>query len=53
MPSANEVSSQGIEIGDMQARMLKKIEELTLYVIELKKENEAIKSELNKLKNNY
>ncbi len=50
MPSANEVSSQGIEIGDMQARMLKKIEELTLYVIELKKENETIKSELNKLK---
>jgi hypothetical protein len=37
----------------MQARMLKKIEELTLYVIELKKENETIKSELNKLKNNY
>lgn len=52
MPSANEVSSQGIEIGDMQARMLKKIEELTLYVIELKKENESI-TELNKLKNNY
>jgi len=50
MPSANEVSIQGIEIGDMQARMLKKIEELTLYVIELKKENETIKSELNKLK---
>ncbi len=50
MPNANEVSSQGIEIGDMQARMLKKIEELTLYVIELKKENETIKSELNKLK---
>jgi len=34
----------------MQARMLKKIEELTLYVIELKKENDTIKSELNKLK---
>ncbi len=33
----------------MQARLLKKIEELTLYVIELKKENETIKSELNKL----
>jgi len=50
MPSANEVSTQGVEIGEMQARMLKKIEELTLYVIELKKENETIKSELNKLK---
>ncbi len=43
MPSANEVSDQGIEIGEMQARMLKKIEELTLYVIELKKEIQELK----------
>ncbi len=43
MPSANEVSTQGIEIGEMQARMLKKIEELTLYVIELKKEIQELK----------
>ena len=30
----------GIELGEMNALLLKKIEELTLYVIELKKENE-------------
>ena len=32
-----------IKIAEMQALLLKKIEELTLYVIELKKENEFLK----------
>lgn len=31
----------------MQAKLLQKIEELTLYVIELKKENIEIKKQLN------
>ncbi len=30
--------------------MLEKIEELTLHMIELKKENEQLKQEINKLK---
>ena len=36
--SASEVKKDGIDIVDNQTAMLKKIEELTLYVIELKKE---------------
>jgi hypothetical protein len=47
MPSAREVKeSGGIELGQMNAKLLEKIEQLTLYVIELKKENEAIKQAL-------
>ena len=47
MPSADEVEKNGINIAEVQTKMLKKIEELTLYVIELKKENERIKAQLN------
>ncbi|MCG8310030.1 MAG: hypothetical protein MI975_21720 [Cytophagales bacterium] len=38
IPSAKEVEENGISLGEMDARLLQKIEELTLYVIELKKE---------------
>lgn len=41
IPSEQEVKENGIDVGEMQAKLLQKIEELTLYVIELKKENEA------------
>jgi hypothetical protein len=43
IPSAVEVEANGIELGVMQAKLLKKIEELTLYVIELKKEINQLK----------
>ncbi|MBA4260441.1 MAG: hypothetical protein C0446_14855, partial [Chitinophaga sp.] len=33
VPSAKEVAAKGISVGDTQALLLKKIEELTLYVI--------------------
>jgi hypothetical protein len=35
----------------MDAQLLEKVEELTLYVIALKKENEAIRKQVAKLKN--
>jgi len=34
----------------MQARMMMKIEELTLYLIDLKSENEALKADIEWLK---
>ena len=45
MPSANEVKNNGIELGQMNAKLLEKVEELTLYVIDLKKEIEQLKKE--------
>lgn len=50
IPSAAEVEKQkGFDLGDMQTRLLEKIEELTLYVIELKKENGELNHRLKKL----
>ena len=43
IPSAAEVEKNGIELGDMQKRMMEKIEELTLYIISLKKEIDVLK----------
>jgi hypothetical protein len=55
IPSAEEVVKEGVDLGAMDARLLEKIEELTLYVIDLKKdmekmkkENEALKAEIEK-----
>lgn len=35
MPSAQEVEDNGLKVGDMSIRLLEKVEELTLYVIDL------------------
>ncbi len=43
IPSAKEINENGLHLGDVQKRMMEKIEELTLYVIELKKEIETLK----------
>lgn len=45
VPSEKEVIEEGINLGEMDAILLKKIEELTLYVIELKKELEEVKQQ--------
>lgn len=45
VPSAKEVQEQGVALGEMNAILLRKIEELTLHVIALKKENEKIQEE--------
>jgi hypothetical protein len=50
IPSAQQVKENGVSVGEMQKQMMQKIEELTLYIIQLKKENDEIKNELNSLK---
>ena len=50
VPSEKEVKENGVSLGEMDAILLQKIEELTLYMIELKKENEALKKEVQKIK---
>ncbi|SNY99687.1 hypothetical protein [Flagellimonas pacifica] len=52
IPSAEEVEENGIQLGEMNRLLLEKIEELTLYVLELKKENEIQQQEIENLKNN-
>ncbi len=43
IPSAAEIQSNGLKVGEVQTKMMEKIEELTLYVIELKKEIDLLK----------
>ena len=46
MPSATEVKDKGMNMGEMQNKLLQKVEELTLYVIEQQKQIEELKSKL-------
>lgn len=41
IPSAKEVSEQGLDLGQNQAKLLQKIEEMTLYLIEQSKKFDA------------
>lgn len=45
IPSAEEVALKGVLLGDMNSKLLQKIEELTLYAIEQQKELERLKTE--------
>jgi hypothetical protein len=50
IPSEAEAKTHGIDLSAMQVKLLQKIEELTLYVIELKKEDAELRREIQKLK---
>ncbi len=49
IPSAEEVKNSGISIGDMQNRLMEKVEELTLYIIEQNKKILAQNKRIQKL----
>ncbi len=49
IPSAEEVQKNGLSMGEMQNKLLQKIEELTLYVIEQQKTIEAQNSRIEQL----
>lgn len=58
IPSEAEVTENGINLGEMNAKLLQKIEELTLYMIdmnkqmkEFKSENQELKEKVNRLEN--
>jgi len=50
IPSEKEVRANGIDLGEMDSKLLQKIEELTLYLIQQNKEIEILRAELKKLK---
>lgn len=50
IPSGREVEKDGLDIGEMNKKLLQKIEELTLYIIDLKKESVEQRKELEMLK---
>lgn len=48
---ATDMEENGIELGKMDMKLLRKIEELTLYMIDFKEEMDKLKEENEKLKN--
>lgn len=57
VPSAAEMQKEGMAVSELNTKLLEKVEELTLYVIELKKENNQhlglikdLQSEISRLK---
>jgi len=50
IPSAAEFKENGIIVGEMTFNLLKKVEELTLYLIEMNKTIETLERELESLK---
>lgn len=49
IPSAKQVEDEGLSLGEMNALLLKKIEELTLYMIEQDKKSEKQESRIGEL----
>ena len=52
IPSAKEIKENGLSMAQMMSKQMQKIEELTLYLIQMKEETEALKKELALLKQN-
>ena len=46
IPPEKKIREKGMDVSDMLARQMQKIEELTLYLIALNKENEGLKSRI-------
>jgi len=58
IPSAKEITANGLSVGEMQMKLLEKVEELTLYMLQqqkdidnLKQENEQLKHHVAELQN--
>jgi hypothetical protein len=53
IPTAAAIEKNGIEVGDMQKRLMEKIEELTLYVLQLEEQNRTIQKQIETLKKKH
>ncbi|MEO8147884.1 MAG: hypothetical protein ABI723_09620 [Bacteroidia bacterium] len=49
MPSACEVETNGMSVGEMQTKTVEKVEEMMLYIIQLKNQNEALQKRIELL----
>jgi hypothetical protein len=52
IPAAKEMEQNGINLSEMNMLLLKKVEELTLHLIEQEKKMEMMKKEIDAIKNN-
>lgn len=49
MPSVSEIEKEGLNVGEMQTKQMQKIEELTLYIIDLNKNLQQKEEQIKKL----
>lgn len=47
IPSADQIKEEGIDVAQMQAKLLEKIEELTIYIIAMEKEIKNLRDQIN------
>jgi hypothetical protein len=52
IPSAKEVQARGVNLGDMQTKLLAKVEELTLHMIQLEQQNQELKDRIARVEGN-
>jgi hypothetical protein len=48
IPTEAEVKEKGVSLGDMQAKLLAKVEELTLHMIQQENENRELRDQMNR-----
>ena len=51
IPTATEIGEKGQSLGEMNVLLLKKVEELTLYLIHLEKKNQLLEEKMEKIIN--
>ena len=53
IPSEKDVAEKGLSLGEMQKKLLEKIEEISLYLIAINKENNELKNKVMELENGF
>jgi len=51
MPSESEVKAEGVDLGKLNVKLLEKIEEMTLHLINLEKKNKTLEKKVSILEN--
>ena len=52
IPSASEVEKNGVNVGEMQKKLLQKVEEMTLYIIQQQEDIEKLQKKLEQIERN-
>jgi hypothetical protein len=52
IPAASEIEKNGIQLGDMSKRLMEKVEELTLYILQLQDQVDDLKKQMPPKKEN-
>ena len=51
IPSADDVAKNGVKVGEMESKLLQKVEELTLHLIDMNKRLRTLEEENSELRN--